>query len=248
MVLAIGCVSLALAGEPGLGVLVNGDGSFGATFNMDEPVKEWLFGPDSVNSRSIGFSTDAVFGSKLESLPNHLYAGLSGTLELFDTASNIVFDAAVRGVRVEATQDFRSVDLAFGADVALMHASLLNELANWINPGAAQGANPSELTLGWSYLAHAKTDTLGPGWNNRLDAGLFLSVPVTANLNLAADLKAYDQAQDVFDLDTWRLMLAGVATVQFRGKWAYVKYQRGGIPPRFDPVNKWSFGFGFAFD
>jgi hypothetical protein len=247
MAMTLALASLALAGDRGFGLLVNSDGSIGGTFNLDQPVKTWNFGPDSLNSRSIRYSTDAVFGSKIESLPNHLYAGLSGALELFDLSSNMVFDADLNGVRLEATQDRRTVDLAFGADVGLMHSSLLNHLANWLNPGSVQGANPSEVTLGWSYLAHAKTDTLGPGWNNRLDAGLFLSLPVTRDLDLAADLKAFNQVQNAFTLSTWRTMMTGVVTFRVGDKWAHVEYQKGGIPPRFDPVDKWDIGFGLAF-
>ena len=56
MLLTVGFISLASAEAPGFGMLVNGDGSFGATFRLDEPVKEWYFGPDSINSRNFGFS------------------------------------------------------------------------------------------------------------------------------------------------------------------------------------------------
>jgi hypothetical protein len=239
----------AVTADNSFNALVNADGSFGLALNVVEPLKEWTFGAESLNTRRLGYTVDAVFGSKLESLPNHLYADLNGSLEWFNCpGKNFVMDLALRGARIEATQDFRSTDFAAGAEIELMHTSLLNRLAGWLSPGAAQGANPSHLSLGYSYLAHIRQDTLGPGWNSRIDAELFLSLPVTQRLNLGFLGRWFNRPQDAVNLDTWKAMLEGVATFKLNDKWAYVKYQLGGLPPAFEPVDKWSLGVGFAFD
>lgn len=249
-VLALAAISLGQT--PGFGVLVNQDGSFGLAVSGKPTLKEWDLADDA-GSVSIEHSLDVVFGSKLESLPNHLYADVSGKIEWMDRpGENWVFDGALRGARIEATQDFRHVDFAAGGQVSLMNSHLFSFVFNALKKDTSEeltGASPSSITLGYARLLElANQNSLGPGWNSRLDGELFISIPVRGNFTLSFRGRTFNQPSNAFAFKTWKLMAEPVVTFRWGDKWLHLSYQRGALPPLYEPVSNWSVGAGFAFD
>lgn len=241
----------ALGQTTGGGVLVNGDGSFGLRLFVEPTLKEWEFG--ETGSARIGHSLDAVFGSKLESLPNHLFADLSATYErLGCPAPNFVFDASLRGARLEATQDFRRVDVAAAADVSLYFSSAFAWVYRQLrsdSEGPLRTAAPLSLSLGYSRLFDvSRRDSLGPDWDSRIDAGLFAAIPVKNNLILSCRARVFTLPANAFRPAGWQYFVEPVVTYCWGDKWVHVKYEKGGLPPRYEPTSNWSVGAGFAFD
>jgi hypothetical protein len=230
-------VSVAL-GESGFGAIVNQDGSLGLTLNAQEELKTVRLGQKKKSARvEFGYGVDAVFGSKLESLPNHLYGDLDATLRLPGwPGSDYYFRAALTGARIEAAQDFRRADFAARLGASLTNDDLLGLLL-------------ANVTLGYAQLARVSgPDSLGPGWGNRLDGEFFVSVPVGEKLSLGFRFRAFNQPSDAFSFNTWKTMFEGVATFKLMGTWMHLKYDRGGLPPLYESSSNWSVGVGFAFD
>ncbi len=253
IVFAVLTLIVASLGQPtGFGVLMNQDGSFGLALHEEQALKEWEL-TGGTGSVSFGHSLDAVFGSKLESLPNHLYGDLNGKLELLDWPDrNWVFDVILRGVRFEATQDFRQVDFAAIGQVSLLQAHLFSFVFHALKKDPSEkltGASPSSVTLGYARLLELKNQgSLGPGWDSRLDGELFISMPVKNNLSLGFRGRVFNRPSDAFNLDTWKWMVEPVVTFKWSDKWMHLKYEHGGLPPTFEPVDNWGLGVGFAFN
>lgn len=243
-------VSVAL-GDSGFGALVNQDGSFGLALNAEQAMKTFRLGQQKKSARiEFGYGMDAVFGSKLESLPNHLYANLDATLKLPNwPGEDFYLNAALTGARIEATQDFRRSDFAAAAHISLTNQYLCDFMLRLLGDTLSDGIAPARLALGYTQLARVSgPDTLGPGWSSRLDAELFASIPVTDKLSLAGRVRAYNQPSDAFDFGMWKLFSEFVATFKLNNSWMHLKYERGGLPPLFETVSNWSVGVGFAFD
>jgi hypothetical protein len=246
-------VSVAF-GESGFGVLVNQDGSFGLALNAKQAVKTVRLGQGGKKKKSkrieFGYGLDAVFGSKLESLPNHLYANLDATLKLPTwPGDDSYFNAALTGASIEAAQDFRRADFAAAARVSLTNEYLGDFMLGLFGDTSFNGIAPFRLALGYTQLARVcGPDSLGPGWGSRLDGDLFCSIPFTEKLSLGGRVRAFNQPADAFNFKTWKLFGEFVATFKLNETWMNLKYERGGLPPLYEPVSNWSVGVGFAFD
>ncbi len=248
VVVLVAAVSCSLCQQAG--VLWNGDGSIGLVVKGEKPVVNLV--QDLVNVRTLtaGYGIDAVLGSRIESLPNHVYGDLNAKLELTDWPdTNFTADAALRGLRIEASQTLDRVDYSVGLDATLMSSDIPNRVYRFLGGKKPKGAKPMHAKLGFTLpLAHSGADTLGPEWKSRLDPELFLSFTLTDWMAFSVLARGYNQPSDVFRFGTWQGMVEPVVTFQWGGKWLHAKYSYGGLPPKFERVSDWSVGVGFAFD
>lgn len=257
-----GCLLLAalpvlaarLKGD-GIGYFVNSDGSFGMTLAASESLKVWQ--PSwlgAYNEIGIGHTLEGVIGSKQDSLPNHLAAGAAASLSLLDwPGESWGVNLQAPGFAVEATQDFRKVDWTANVGVTLVQMSAANLLYRLLHPGDdplnTLGPRPVSLSLGFAQVGGVLgPDSLGPGWRQRIDGRLFLTVAITRNLSLGFLGRAYGQPTAVLRLDAWRGMLEPAVTYKWKGIWMHVKYVRGSLPPLHQPASSWDIGLGFAFE
>jgi hypothetical protein len=110
------------------------------------------------------------------------------------------------------------------------------------------GLSPSHLQFGYTRVERLSgSDTLGPGWPDRLDGDLLFTIPVRPHLNLLLRGRSFSPLSDVGNLSATKLMLEGAVMFRWKDEWVHVKYERGGLPPLFEPVDHWSLGVGFAF-
>lgn len=243
-------VAVSCALDQQAGILRNGDGSIGLVVKGETPVVNLV--QDLVNDRTLtaGFGIDAVLGSRIESLPNHVFGNVNAKLELLDwPGQNFTADAALRGLRIEASQTLDRVDYSVGLDATLMSSGIPNRVYRFLGGKNVKGARPMHAKLGFTLpLAHSGADTLGPGWKSRLDPELFLSLTLADWVDVAVLARGYNQPSDVFRFGTWQGMVEPVLTFRWGGKWFHAKYSYGGLPPKFGPVSTWDIGLGFAFD
>ena len=242
-----------LRGE-GIGYFLNTDGSFGVTLAASETLKSWQ--PSwlgAYNELNVGHVIDGVVGSKMDSLPNHLDARVEATMNLLDWPyEGWGLGVRVPGLGAEATQDFRKINWTASANVTIVNLSGSNFLYNWLNNDSISntlGSRPVSLGIGYSYVGDwVGSDTLGPGWHQRIDGRLLGTIAITKNLSLGFLGQVFNQPTDVFKLNTWKYMAEPAVTYKWKGMWVHAKYQRGSVPPLYVPVKKWDFGAGFAFD
>jgi len=239
----------------GIGYFVNTDGSFGITVGASDSLKTWQ--PSwlgEYNELSVGHTIDGIVGSKIDSLPNHLAARAEGKLSLLDwPGERWGFEVLAPGIGAEATQDFRKVNWTASANATIVNMSASNFLYNLLynsdDPMNTLGPRPVTFGIGYSYVGDwVGADTLGPGWRQRLDGRLFLTFAITKNLSLGFLGRAFNQPGDAFRLATWKYMAEPAVTYKWKGIWCHLKYERGGLPPLYEPVSNWSVGVGFAFD
>lgn len=247
------CVAAGSAAElvPGMGVFVNDDGTIGLTANFAQPTKQWT--QSRTTKVALGYSLDAVFGSKTESLPNHLYGGLDLRMQLLDRPwENWTFNVILPNAQMEATQNMTAADLALSGQLMLTGAHPLNFIFNILKDSGERllGANPSSLTFSFAKISRAEgADTLGPGWKSRIGSDLLLTAPLKRNLVVSLRWQTFNEPGDAFKFNTWKQMTECAATFRWEGgQWMHVKYAWGGLPPLYEPSRKWDIGAGFSFD
>jgi hypothetical protein len=246
--------AIGLKGD-GIGYFLNTDGTFGITVGESVPLENWhpswLSAYDSL---SIGHWIDGVIGSKMDSLPNHLNASVAANMRLLGwPGKHWGFAVSVPGIGAEATQDFRKANWTASANVTIVNMSVSNFLYNLLyddsDPMNTLGPRPVSFAIGYSYVGDwLGPDTLGPGWHQRIDGRLFLTFALTKNLSLGFLGQAFNQPGDAFKVSTWKYMAEPAVTYRLKGIWMHAKYERGSLPPLYEPVKKWDVGVGFAFD
>jgi hypothetical protein len=253
--LGISLVAAACAfASDGVGYFANTDGSFGLTLNVAPTLKTWEADwPRPYSEISLEHTADVVIGSKTESLPNHIYGTLAGRADLLDWPfAGWDFDLNLPGVGLEASQDLGKVDWTLSAHAALYNLYLLGFIYDALYKGDTSDApslRPSSVGLGYAYVGDWRgADTLGPGWRQRVDGRLFLTMPILKNLSIGFLGRAFNQPGDAFQLATWKYMAEPVVTFKYSGIWTHVMYGFGSLPPLYEPVKAWKVGVGFAFD